>query len=316
MQITYLLRQFCEDATYLHGYTRDTIERYKSQIGLFSRMTQLVEIADATEEIVRKFFFEGRSQRKWSVNTYITYHKSLKVFFRWCVKHQLLKSNPTDGLEKPKLVKKTPPKLTREEAHRLLEFIDNYPWHNAFLRHRNHAIFATFIFAGLRKKELLKLKFTDVNLENQTLFVQEGKGRKDRYIPISRPLAERLGRYLTERTRLKKTCPEFFTSLPNNAALSESSFKRLLDVAKRTLHKKFSAHKLRHTFATLMLEGGCDIYSLSTMMGHSDIKTTAIYLTATAEHLRGQIMKHPLNDSSLLRSSSDGLELMPTPGPV
>ncbi len=53
---------------------------------------------------------------------------------------------------------------------------------------------------------------------------------------------------------------------------------------------------LRHTFATLMLEGGCDIYSLSKMMGHSDIKTTTIYLAATVEHLRSQIEKHPLNE--------------------
>ncbi len=58
----------------------------------------------------------------------------------------------------------------------------------------------------------------------------------------------------------------------------------------------FSVHKLRHTFATLMLEGGCDIYSLSKMMGHSDIKTTTIYLSASAEHLRSQMTKHPLNE--------------------
>ena len=58
----------------------------------------------------------------------------------------------------------------------------------------------------------------------------------------------------------------------------------------------FTVHKLRHTFATLMLEGGCDIYSLSKMMGHSDIKTTTIYLAASAEHLRTQMTKHPLND--------------------
>ena len=59
---------------------------------------------------------------------------------------------------------------------------------------------------------------------------------------------------------------------------------------------KFTIHKLRHTFATLMLEGGVDIYSLSKMMGHSDIKTTTIYLSASAEHLRSQMTKHPLND--------------------
>ncbi|PIR01190.1 MAG: hypothetical protein COV66_01890 [Nitrospinae bacterium CG11_big_fil_rev_8_21_14_0_20_45_15] len=57
----------------------------------------------------------------------------------------------------------------------------------------------------------------------------------------------------------------------------------------------FYTHQLRHTFATLMLEGGCDIFSLSKMMGHSDIKTTTIYLAASAKHLQEQMEKHPLN---------------------
>jgi len=77
---------------------------------------------------------------------------------------------------------------------------------------------------------------------------------------------------------------------------TDSGLKRLVEMVARVSKIKFSVHKLRHTYATLMLEGGCDIYSLSRMMGHSDIKTTTIYLSASAEHLRAQINKHPLND--------------------
>ena len=62
---------------------------------------------------------------------------------------------------------------------------------------------------------------------------------------------------------------------------------------------RFTVHQLRHTFATLLLEGGCDIYSISQMLGHSDIRTTSIYLAATPEHLRIQVGKHPLNDTVL-----------------
>ena len=65
-------------------------------------------------------------------------------------------------------------------------------------------------------------------------------------------------------------------------------------IIKSTSGVKFTIHGLRHTFATLMIEGGCDIYSLSKMMGHSDIKTTTIYLSASVEHLRDQMKKHPL----------------------
>jgi len=128
------------------------------------------------------------------------------------------------------------------------------------------------------------------------LFVRQGKGNKDRVIPICDRLSETLVRYLIERQRLNKTCPEFFTSLNRNMGFTSIGLKRLVVKIKEVSGIQFSIHKLRHTFATLMLEGGCDIYSLSRMLGHSDIKTTTIYLAASAEHLRGQIMKHPLNN--------------------
>ena len=149
----------------------------------------------------------------------------------------------------------------------------------------------------MRKAELLNLRYTDVDLENRTVFVHHGKGGKDRIIPISFTLVQILERYLTERKRLKKTCPEFFTSLNRNQGFTGSGLKRMLNRIKKASGIHFGTHKLRHTFATLMLEGGCDIYSLSKMMGHSDIKTTTIYLSASAEHLRSQVMKHPLNHS-------------------
>jgi site-specific recombinase XerD len=152
-----------------------------------------------------------------------------------------------------------------------------------------------FLFAGLRKAELLNLKFTDVDLENMSIFVRQGKGSKDRIVPIPQKLAEILRVYLQERSRLKKTCPEFFTSLNRNCGFTNTGMKRLVEKIVKASKIQFSVHKLRHTFATLMLEGGCDIYSLSRMLGHSDIKTTTIYLSATAEHLRQQIIKHPLN---------------------
>ncbi|MCI5056815.1 MAG: site-specific integrase, partial [Flavobacteriales bacterium] len=76
---------------------------------------------------------------------------------------------------------------------------------------------------------------------------------------------------------------------------TDSGLRHLTSELRKVCNIDFTIHRLRHTFATLMIEGGCDIYSLSKMMGHSDISTTTIYLSTTTEHLRGQIMKHPLN---------------------
>ena len=203
--------------------------------------------------------------------------------------------DPMSKIEVPKLERKLPIKLTKQESMRILEVVDNYPYQNNFLRFRNYAIFSTFIFSGIRKSELLNLKYTDVDIENMSIFIRQGKGSKDRVIPINYRLAESLQKYLEVRKKTLKTCPEFFASYTYDKGFTESGLKRLVENISKTSGIKFSAHKLRHTFATLMLEGGCDIFSLSKMMGHSDIKTTTIYLAASIYHLRDQIMKHPLN---------------------
>jgi site-specific recombinase XerD len=204
-------------------------------------------------------------------------------------------SNPITDIEIPRLEKRLPPKLTKQETLRLIEIVYNYPYDYKFLRYRNHAIFSMFVFAGLRKNELLNLKLTDVDIENLSIFINQGKGSKDRVVPMGNTLAQSLKRYLVDRKRLNKKCPEFFVSLNRDVGFTDSGLKRLTENIKKVSKINFTIHKLRHTFATLMLEGGCDIYSLSRMMGHSDIKTTTIYLSASVEHLRSQIGKHPLN---------------------
>jgi len=296
MDIQILTRKFCDHSTFIRGYSKDTIKRYKQVIKSFSEDSQISEIEEVTDDKVRDYFYKGRTIKKWSANSFITYHKSLVVFFRWCVQEKLMAVNPAEDLELPKLEKRLPPKLSKQEVMRILEVVYNYPYRHQFLRYRNYAIFSTFILAGLRKSELLRLKLTDVDLENLSIYVKQGKGNKDRIVPICYKLADALKKYLIERNRLKKTCPEFFVSLNHNMGFTDNGLKHLMVEVVNAYGKHFSVHKLRHTFATLMIEGGCDIYSLSKMMGHSDIKTTTIYLAATAEHLRSQISKHPLND--------------------
>lgn len=293
-----LLQQFCDHSKFIRGYSKYTIRRYQQAIGFYLRSNQIQCLSDITEQNLRNFFLNGRVQREWSANTCIVYHKSFTVFFRWLRENGHFEAGEAilERIELPKLQKRLPPKLTKQDALRLLEVVYNYPYDYHFLRHRNHAIFATFLYAGLRKGELLNLHVTDVDFDNLSIFIRQGKGNKDRIVPMSYTLAQSLKRYETERKRLHKSCPEFFTSLNRNCGFTDTGIKRLASKMKTASRIDFTIHKLRHTFATLMLEGGCDIYSLSRMMGHSDIKTTTIYLAASAEHLRGEMGKHPLND--------------------
>ena len=296
MDILILSQRFCDYSSSIRGFSKYTTRRYRQVISYYCRFAKVSQISEVTDENVCALFYYGRVERNWSVNTYIVYRKSLIVFFRWCIKQGFMEKNPVDSIEVPRLEKKLPPKLTKQTALRLLEIVYNYPYDYKFLRFRNHAIFSTFIFAGLRRQELLNLKFTDVDIDNLSIFVRQGKGSKDRVVPMSYTLAQSLKKYVDERKRLNKTCPEFFTSLNRNQGFTDTGMKRLVKNIRESSGIKFSVHKLRHTFATLMLEGGCDIYSLSKMMGHSDIKTTTIYLYASADHLRSQMMKHPMNE--------------------
>jgi len=296
MDIELLAHKFCDYSHYMRGYSPETIKRYQRIISFYCRFADIKTIEDITENNLRELFVNGRTYRHWQSRTFIVYYHSLTVFFRWCIANNYLAQNPLKDIELPKVEKRLPPKLTKQDAMTLLEVVYNYPYDYKFLRYRNHAIFSMFIFSGLRKSELLKLRLADVDIPNLSIFVNQGKGSKDRIVPISYTLAESLKRYLEERKRLGKTCPEFFTSLNRNMGFRNIGLKRLVGKIRLASGITFTVHKLRHTFATLMLEGGCDIYSLSRMMGHSDIKTTTIYLSASAEHLRSQVGKHPLND--------------------
>ncbi|WP_299116434.1 tyrosine-type recombinase/integrase [uncultured Winogradskyella sp.] len=298
MHIEQLLEDFCSYAKFIRGVSDNSIKRYKHNISHFISRSKITTMSEINDQNVLAFFFEGRIHRKWKATTYRTNYMSLVVFFDWAVTNKYMEKNYVKGLELPKIPKSLPKNLSKQQAAFILEATLNYPYTKPFLRYRNHAIFATFIFAGIRKDELLRLTLTDVDVENRTLFIN-GKGEKQRIVPMSFKLANILERYLKERQNMKKTCTSFFTSYHLNQGYTDAGLRRLVKCIRETCGIYFRPHILRHTFATLMLEGGCDIYSLSKMMGHSDIKTTTLYLSASAEHLRGQLFKHPLETTTI-----------------
>lgn len=211
MEVNALVKRFCDEARQFQGFTEKTIRRYRTVVELFCRQVGILRTRDINAAIVREWFFRGRADRNWGVATFRTYYKSLKVFFRWCRKQGWLEGDPLADLAVPKEERRLPPRLTLQEAMRLLEITRNYPWTDSFVRCRNHGIIATFLFAGLRKSEVLNLRFADVDLANLSIFVRRGKGKKDRIVPVSETLADILAQYAQERSKRRKTCPEFFT---------------------------------------------------------------------------------------------------------
>ena len=146
------------------------------------------------------------------------------------------------------------------------------------------------IYTGIRRNELLHLKYTDVDIENMSLFIRQGKGSKDRVLPICATLAETLVTYLKERKKLNKTCPEFFVSLNRNMGFTESGIKRMTDTLRKASDIHFTMHRFRHTFAINLLLQGTDIAKLQQLLGHNDIRMTAQYLRALpAQAMQGDL---------------------------
>jgi len=293
--ITFLHARFCDYSFTFKGNSPRTIKSFRDNIRSYLSHARHEELAQISRQSIEDWIIWGKSERGWVAKTIRNQLQGMSLFLEWCLQHEYITDNPVKKIARPKLPKSIPKHLSVEEASKVLEWTQNFAYSYKFDRYRAVAIIGTFMFTGIRLQELRNLRMIDIDLQEKTLFVKSGKGDKDRIVPLNNRVIEILQRYLKERTRLKKTCPYFFTAMREDSRMGDLVVKRLIIKLRNKCKIPFYAHLLRHTFATLMLEGGCDLFSLSKMLGHSDIKTTTIYLSATKAHLQGQIEKHPLN---------------------
>lgn len=173
-------------------------------------------------------------------------------------------------LPKLKFPKKLPVVLSTREVRLLLKSPD-------LLKHR--LILALLYGCGLRRFELINIKLTDVDLDRKMLHIREGKGRKDRYVPMGEHLSRGIGTYLASD-------PPYvwlFNGKTNEGKLQQFSETGVQWVIKQAskkagISKHVTSHVLRHSYATHLLEMGMDIMTLKDLLGHTDIRTTLVYL--------------------------------------
>ncbi|MDD9944234.1 MAG: tyrosine-type recombinase/integrase [Myxococcales bacterium] len=289
-----LHEDFCLEAEFLN-YRPATIKWYRESLRRFVNYYEgrVRSLSDATHESLRRYLYE-KKLAGWKATTFASQYKGLKAFFVWCVKKGHLDANPLDGIERPRLEKTLPRRISQQDALRVVEYAFHAPSSYRFQRYRNRALLGLMLYAGLRAQETLDLRLGHVDVENATVFVQSGKGAKDRMIPMSPTLRRWLREYLAERVRLDKESEYVFTALRGGKPLTYRGLRRVIAGIREGTGIDFTPHRLRHTFATLMLEGGCDLFSLQKMLGHSQLSTTTIYLSASAKMLQAQIAKHPL----------------------
>lgn len=294
-EIWRLLLKYLQYAQVIRNYTKLTTEGYKTVFRFFLRETAITEPRQLTQDIIEEWFFKGRLERLWSPATFQSYHKYLNMFCKWLVTKEILETNPAEKIEKPKLEQKLPRTLTKDQGKLILDAAFHMRYSYKFERYRNRALIGIMILAGLRRGEAINLKLHDISLDDRNIFINQGKGHKDRVVPINNHLHQILSEYLKDRNRLKKTTLHFFTGLQGNSKIGEKCINRLISRLRKYSKIDFSAHTLRHAFARLMLEGGCDIYTLSKIMGHSKITTTTIYLSCSNQQMTKSIEMHSLN---------------------
>ena len=295
LTITQAYEIYSQYVSIIRNYSKHTINSWKHVVSYFERVSWEKYLNSVTKQTAEKYFLYWRIERKWSSSTYITHLKIMNVLYKWCVKNAYCENNPFSEIEKPSLEKKLPRMLNKEEAELVLNTALHMNYRFRFERYRNHAIIAIILFAGLRRAEVLNLKLWDVDMFSNCINVVQWKWKKDRIVPINNTLKIILSKYLEERKRLNKQCLAFFTSSNRDVGFTTWGLKKFIVKLRDKCKLNFSIHSLRHTFATLMLEWGCDIYALSKLMWHTKISTTTIYLAASTKLLSKSIGLNPLS---------------------
>lgn len=160
-----------------------------------------------------------------------------------------------------------PTVLSKEECRELFKASRSF----------KHRFLLAFAYAGgLRMNELRHLKISDIDFHRKQIHIRQGKGKKDRYVILSDFIAQKLPQYLSEI----KPQVYLFEGLTPSYVMGERSIQYVINEAlkKTNIKKEVSMHTLRHSFATHLLEDGVDIYSIQRLLGHSDIRTTIVYL--------------------------------------
>lgn len=252
------------------------------------------ELENLTSYNIKNYLYDCK-RLGHKTNTIYNRFKSIKSFCTYLVKEEILEKNPFDKIEKPKLEKTLPNFLTEDEARRLLRYVtfDAYPYKKR--QKRDRVIIGMFLYCGLRKSELLNLKESDLLLDEGFVKVVQGKGAKDRMVPLNALLTKWIIKYMEEKKSKGTRRDYLFVSSNRDSVLSSKGLNQLYkDLQRSGVKTKFSSHTLRHTFATLMVKGGSDIVSVKEILGHAKLETTMIYMHTNSEQLTKAIKYHPL----------------------
>ncbi len=246
-----------------------------------------------TYEILKEYLVYG-SEVGVTNRTQARCISSIKSFFKYLVFDGQLENNPTRLLEAPKIGRKLPNILSVEEVDSMLRAVEMFKPEGQ----RNKAIIEMLYSCGLRVSELIELKLSNINFR-QNIVKIEGKGNKERLIPLSKNAKVEIKQYMKvyrDYLDITSECEDVVFLNKRGSALSRVMvFNIIKHLAKRAgVKKNVSPHTFRHSFASHLVSGGADLRAVQDMLGHESILTTEIYTQLDDRFLRDTINKyHP-----------------------
>lgn len=270
----------------------NSIEAYMTDLAKLSGFleNESIEVKDVhlddLEQFISQLYDLGINPR--SVARIIS---GVKSFYNFLVLDGYIQTDPTELLETPKIGLKLPTVLSLQEIESLMSVIDLSTKEGQ----RNRAILETLYSCGLRISELTSLRFSDLFFDEGFIKV-EGKGSKQRLVPISHTAINEINKYLLYRKEMKINKGSenvLFLSNRGTAISRIMIFHFIKKYAEEAgIKKTISPHTFRHSFATHLLEGGANIRAIQLMLGHEKITTTEIYTHMDREYLRQEIIEH------------------------
>ena len=282
----YLLLEKGLSANTLDAYVHDveSLFEHLEEKGLHPFDVKLEDLEEFLASLHDKARIRPRSQARML--------SGIRSFYRYLVLDGHIEADPTLLLESPKIGMHLPEVLSVEEIDALIAVIDLSKREGQ----RNRAIIETMYSCGLRVSEACNLKLSDLYL-NEGFIKVEGKGSKQRLVPISERAIAEIMEYMTDRAEIEiKPGNEdyLFVSAHFKKKMSRiTMFHIIKELAEQAgIKKTISPHTLRHSFATHLLEGGANLRVIQSMLGHEDIGTTEIYTHIDAHRLRSEIIEH------------------------
>ena len=258
----------------LRAYTKDL----EAALSFFSK-NNLMQIKDFNIRNIRAYLAaENSTQIKR--NTMLRKISSLRSFAKFLETRGLIKLNPFKLFDAPKREKLLPKFLTEEEASNLMNARPS-----KLHALRNKAILELLYSSGLRRSELVNLNICDINFEQGYAKVL-GKGSKERIVPITDIALDSIQNYLTTRPHYLPSEPLFLSSY--NRRISGEGIRQIIkqSAVNTKLVRHITPHSLRHSFATHLLNNGCDLKTLQEMLGHKSLSATQVYTHVSLERLK------------------------------